>query len=288
MDEPRYIAQVETDVFCNDCGFNLHTQRVWQDDRLGIFVCRCPECGSHHPAGQAISATRPWLRRVGMLMLAGWVGFVVVAVLGILLVSFTLHVANYESRADYAHLTPDGLVADTRWQPLPDGTSQNVVVINGIEQPGVQWAQVERTRYPVPPGHPGNWRNPTRGNMNSDWWEAFWFTVVQCLAGVFVGGLLTVALWHRPRWNVLLIVAVGVVLPAMAWVSIVFTNERTQYIGGWLLRNSALFATVSLVGGVVTVLIGRMFVRGLLTLLLPVQARRTFSFLWEVDGRPLP
>jgi hypothetical protein len=70
------IGQVETDTFCEGCGYNLHTQMVVRDERLGILVSRCPECGRFAAAGRTTSASSVWLNRLGTLLLVLWVFFV--------------------------------------------------------------------------------------------------------------------------------------------------------------------------------------------------------------------
>src|SRR5690348_9086636 len=72
------IGHMQTDTFCEGCGYNLHTQAVMRDQRLGIIVCRCPECGRFAPAGQGATATRVWLNRAATLFLTLWVLFVMV------------------------------------------------------------------------------------------------------------------------------------------------------------------------------------------------------------------
>src|SRR5437868_3286417 len=62
--------QLETDHFCFGCGYNLHGQVVAMDERLGFLVCRCPECGRFHPGAMGVSATRPWLARLGVMLIS--------------------------------------------------------------------------------------------------------------------------------------------------------------------------------------------------------------------------
>src|SRR3954464_13465182 len=69
----RQHMRLEVDTFCVECGYNLHGQTVNRDERLGIFVCRCPECGRFHPAGVGVTATNVWLRRLATVLLAFWV-----------------------------------------------------------------------------------------------------------------------------------------------------------------------------------------------------------------------
>src|ERR1700719_294720 len=66
-------GQLEVDCFCSRCHYTLHGQVVWIDERLQIPICRCPECGRHHPAGSGVTAHSVWLRRFASLLLALWV-----------------------------------------------------------------------------------------------------------------------------------------------------------------------------------------------------------------------
>ena len=45
--------RIQTDTFCEGCGYNLFSQKVWIDERLGIPVTRCPECARHRAAGHS-------------------------------------------------------------------------------------------------------------------------------------------------------------------------------------------------------------------------------------------
>lgn len=66
------LSQVETDSFC-DCGYNLHGQPVWRDERLGLLVCRCPECGRHAAAGRFTGIHSTWLHRVSLGLIITWI-----------------------------------------------------------------------------------------------------------------------------------------------------------------------------------------------------------------------
>jgi hypothetical protein len=68
------LSLVETDAFC-DCGYNLHGQAVWRDERLDLLVCRCPECGRHAAAGRFTGIHSVWLQRLSTGLIASWVGF---------------------------------------------------------------------------------------------------------------------------------------------------------------------------------------------------------------------
>jgi hypothetical protein len=78
MEIERPLAVIETDLFCRGCGYNMHTQRVWRDPRLGVMVCRCPECGLHESADVASGIGNMWSRQFGQFILALWLCVVTV------------------------------------------------------------------------------------------------------------------------------------------------------------------------------------------------------------------
>src|SRR5438093_4740973 len=89
-------ARLEVDVFCVECGYNLHSQTVVRDERLGIFVCRCPECGRFHPAGVGVTATTTWAARLATMLLAFWVLIVLFALFWVVIGLGAVQVAFVE------------------------------------------------------------------------------------------------------------------------------------------------------------------------------------------------
>src|SRR5687767_12375287 len=67
------LGVVLTDLTCEGCGYNLYSQAIARDERLGIPVCRCPECGRFNVPGKATDAGRAWLRRLGVALLVLYV-----------------------------------------------------------------------------------------------------------------------------------------------------------------------------------------------------------------------
>src|SRR3954462_10568553 len=65
--------RLQVDAFCVTCGYNLHSLEVVRDERLGIFICRCPECGRFHPAGVGVTAAKTWAQRSSAMLLVVWV-----------------------------------------------------------------------------------------------------------------------------------------------------------------------------------------------------------------------
>jgi len=66
------VGQVETDRYCDECGFNLRTQPVFRDERSGVLMMRCTECGRFHAAALLTTASQNLFRRAGSLMVVIW------------------------------------------------------------------------------------------------------------------------------------------------------------------------------------------------------------------------
>src|SRR3954470_4746813 len=101
-------ARLETDTFCVECGYNLHSQAVERDERLGIFVCRCPECGAFHPAGTGITAVSTWMSRLATGLLIVWAIFVLHAIAWICFALGALPILHIDSFSYSAMVAPDG------------------------------------------------------------------------------------------------------------------------------------------------------------------------------------
>lgn len=67
------ISRVEGDRFCDGCGYNLNKQAIRREPATGVPLCRCPECGMFHAAGDMSTAGRLWLYRAGRILLVVWV-----------------------------------------------------------------------------------------------------------------------------------------------------------------------------------------------------------------------
>ena len=87
---------LEVDAFCTRCNYNLHGQSVTIDDRLGFPICRCPECGTFHPAGTGITAGANWVRRFASGLLFFWIVIVLNGMVGLIAVFCLLADASVE------------------------------------------------------------------------------------------------------------------------------------------------------------------------------------------------
>jgi hypothetical protein len=69
------IGNVQVDAFCAGCNYNLFSQVVSLDERLGILVCRCPECGRFTAAGSMTTANQKLNQRLATGALVIYIGF---------------------------------------------------------------------------------------------------------------------------------------------------------------------------------------------------------------------
>jgi hypothetical protein len=69
------VGNVQVDAFCAHCNYNLFSQVVSRDERLGILVCRCPECGEFTAAGCMTTASQKLSQRLATGGLIIYLGF---------------------------------------------------------------------------------------------------------------------------------------------------------------------------------------------------------------------
>ena len=98
------VAMVEMDRYCEGCGYNLRTQPVRRDDRTQVPLIRCPECGRFHAAGDAATALRPWLQRLGALGLWAWILFLLWLGGLLLFVSAIVSYATLDDLTTFRHV----------------------------------------------------------------------------------------------------------------------------------------------------------------------------------------
>jgi hypothetical protein len=263
--------RLAVDTFCVECGYNLHSQEVTRDERLGIFVCRCPECGRFHPAGAGITATRPWANRLATMLLVFWVLIILFALFWIVMGFGALQMAHVESFTDSRAETLDG--RETEWmQPTGPGPAQQV--LKGTTQPVNNWRYVRAIRHPV------------GAELTQYRWNFFFETLGTSLLGFAVGMLMVVFFWHWKRRGY----AIAMLLPfVVAGFVIVILNFDDQYdrIRPWAIQVVLGFAALEMCLMGAGVLLGRKIARGLLRMFIPPKPRQHFAFLWAVDGKEM-
>lgn len=278
----RY-PRLETDVFCVECGYNLHSQPVTRDERLGIFICRCPECGRFHPAGVGITAARPWMNRLATALLVFWVLIVMNAFIWAGVGMGTVMVAHVETQTYRKAVTMDGQPAE--WKNITNGPRTGFQVVRkGTTQP-VGWRYAYSLTKPEDDGRHIVWDNAqTEYNRRM---QRLIFASASAGLSLISGMLLAMFLWHWPRgryrWAALLPFASGAVLLVIFRVNLEYND-----VFGWSIAVVLGYALWQGVWITIGTLLGRPVARGLLRMFVPPKARQHFAFLWSVDGKSMP
>jgi len=245
------IGHVETDTFCEGCGFNLFTQSVVRDERLGVLICRCPECGKFSAAGRTNSAARVWLNRLGTVLLTVWVFFL----LGLFsLCTLFLGMLSFGHMTEQTTMKPDAHAANTY------GYSYHYVL-----------------------------RDPSRDEEEArqNTMEAIILDCTGGLLAALTGGLFSVLLWHVKGWRrlpALLPPLLGSGFAALIWIA----EPAGRFIREWGLKQIVAYCLFEVIATAIGVLIGRPVARAVLKILTPPKVRQHLAFLWIVDGKVLP
>jgi hypothetical protein len=286
------VAVIETDAFCEGCGFNLRTQAVWRDERLGISVCRCPECGRHHAAGMRTTAGSAWARRAALGGLLAW-----------LIIQLLFVVGVFFSFVGFSAAADDGLV--TRDHMTRDGRSVLVRNVPNTPNNAYEFSLGEDQPYTLPaseviygprlapwllgkPMAAGEYRFVTPFQAMS---IAAVFAVLTLAAGVALASISW--FWRRGmKWLWLLLPA----LSTLFVVTLVSQSMQTSRIwtkvpiGGQGVEAKFMAAVGALIAIALAIglAIGLPAARFIVSVFIPPKARQLFAFLWHCDGKMMP
>jgi hypothetical protein len=244
-DPPAAVAVVETDAFC-DCGYNLHGQGVWRDERLGILVCRCPECGKHAAAGKFTGIHSAWLHRLSTLLVVIWAGYMVVLFLFLSGMSAAWPNMHFQYFLSYEPVPNSG--------PNP---TQYIWTFHQLDTWGLQRAG----------------------------FEVGFDLSLAAVNGLAIGMATAVFLWHL-RWRAyLLVIPPMIVVGLLYWAWGAGMMEVTDAVRHWLAVRAAGYGVWEGFWLVVGIWIGRPVARMGLRLLLPERLLQHLAFLWYRDGK---
>ncbi|MCP4592730.1 MAG: hypothetical protein GY842_18500, partial [bacterium] len=246
----RLKACIDLDRFCIGCAYNLRTQPVWLDERLGIPVVRCPECGRCQSANDAATALRPWLDRAASLFLLLWM-------LGLLALFANLALA--EGALSYGTL--DELTSYGGY------TTQRIG--NQTIRTWVRSGPLEVTEDP-------------------EMYNLFMTLVMTgSFVTAFVTALAAVIVFHHWRRVAYLPLVLGLPLVATVIVATTWLYEA-PHLFDWGLSYLLIHLGVQFLGALIGVQFGRPFARGVVRVFLPPNLRPKLAFLWLADGKPPP
>jgi hypothetical protein len=277
----RY-QHLEVDTFCTGCGYNLHGQPVTRDMNLGIFVCRCPECGQHHPAGVGVTAASVWMSRAATALLALWVLIVLNAFFWICIALGAITVSHIEMVTTTKMIAPDGREVD--YAEIPTAPTAG----GG----GASWTPVYKGTTQPAPEH-RNIRTLDKVSGQDLRWRAriFTFNVILAAATALVSGaLMVVFLWHWRRARYALVLLLPFVIAAGV-AALFYANDMDdeyERLRGWILSRSMGYAALEAASLAIGMLLGRPAARGLLRMFVPPRPRQHFAFLWRIDGKTPP
>ena len=260
-------AYIETDRYCDHCGYNLRTQPLRRDPSTGLLLVRCPECGRLHAARDGATAGRVWLQRLGTLALFYWILLIFGMLFGLGAAEVGITFATLDELTTYQTINIKSATTSA-----PASGSQ-IISIGGttIIQTGsttTRLVRVIRDRY--------------------EHYTAFLTLVhtISYILGFLALLLLVVACHHWRKWGYLIpALLFPALLGGLVWFPWTFDNPQ---LADWsarmiLSQNAAYF-----VGCLSATLFGRPFARTVVQLLLPPRLRQVLAFLWIADGKPPP
>lgn len=280
---PKPVAVIESDTFCEKCGFNLHTQPVWKDERLDILICRCPECGGHQAAGQQTTVGYSWLSRLALAGALVWMVIFLALVIGTFFGFLGYTVFNYE------YLTFNRS-EDAQGQALNIGTDANGMrfrIVGSTTQPlgsepsfiarrFVDWVPV--LGVPVPEG----WY------YRSNKWE-WWMGMAFFLLGIWIiSAILAAVSWHWRKGLMYLWLLLPLLGTTFFYVVETAQSANRNYLSTNVIPILCLFSALSgMLFMALGLRAGRPLTRLILRAFVPPRARQLFAFLWTCDGLTL-
>ena len=272
FEQQTVAALIETDRFCEKCGYNLRTQPIRRDPRTDILLSRCPECGGFAPARDGATAGSVWLQRLGTLGLFIWIILILSLCFGLGMAQFGVTLGTLEEMS-YVDWNAGPIVPATQAVTLPGGQIQ--ITNNGVT-----------TVYSTPSSGRISYRRIVRENMEYAGLFKALMHGFGFLAGFLMLMLLAVVLHHWRKWAYLF---PAILVPALIGVGMYYAwTIDYPYLRDWAGQKIISLAAVNLAGGLTGVVFGRPFARLVCTLLLPRRSRQVMAFLWLTDGKPPP
>lgn len=280
---PEPLGFVGADRPCVGCGFNLRGQAIARESHYGLALARCPECGRADALMELPRLAR-WQGRVALLLTGAWLGAML---LGLLVTFGLMSNATYRIRMRLA-------------DPF------NVRIIDAYK--AADPANAQSLYYGEDAYLPSNWQSlidieAMAKELPDPLLEMRAKALLEVLLSmtylVPLGMCWGVALGWRRRGQVVAAMVVMTVVGIAMYYAMYVANSGPNRVrfGGWssdaamAQLGPRLFIPCVLVVGVSLVVgawFGKPVARLLVLLLIPPAARAPLSFLWYIDGKPLP
>lgn len=285
--EPATVAPLEQrvsslsgDRLCLECGYNLIGQPVLREPHYGLFIARCPECGSV-AALQEYPSLGKWAGRFGTILAA--LSLVAMLAVAAWQVVFTAALSREFGVSTQYHVLLDLQRGYERWASDRFSNSGIVTPIETgfdrwVDEGGIDRLLAER----------GGWA----GVLDED---TYYLLIPIVLVPMVFGIVWSIVLIHRgwlgrSIWMLVLVgIAAATLLPGVIDLLAADGTTPSSFVQrtlvgpliavGLVLCLAATFAGLAL---------GRPVARGLVRLLLPPRLMGSLAWLWTIPGLDPP
>jgi len=266
------VARVEGTRPCLRCGHDLHGQSILREPEHGLFIARCPECGTV-AALTEYPTLGVWGRRLGVILMATMIALLIPLALLSALGLFGMSAVLFEERLGEVRPVLEAMAADPmdnlngRITPewwAANGTEARRRMLDAFFQFDRDNLMLAIAMSPLPVLIGITWSAILSGLPRRRVW----------LAGPIIGAI------------GMLYIALGLIDRDPIGVVPVWTYNAVFQIMAW--PGMATFLLVETGLMILGLLIGRTLFRLLAGFALPPRSRRLVSFLWTIDGLDPP
>lgn len=279
------VSTIVGDRLCIQCGFNLTGQPVTKEPRYGLFIARCPECGSVASL-QEYPVLGKWANRWAALAAALWLAILIAASFAFAgIVTGTSYGALEEGSRDFGDWVSRKAATDET-----SGLSEQAYRFYTADVVDVAWW--ESLDHWALLREAGGFRAVVLSEI-----VGFWFGLL--IGGIAFGIVGSVALLHARRLRLAIVLLLPMALAA-TFQTMIYTAHRAEMSANTvaepddltfvMLAPLILLLTdlVVYTGVVIGAMIGRPTARGLMRAFLPPRLRSSLAFLWLADGKTPP
>lgn len=308
----RPISTIQGDRLCVSCAYNLRGQPVQKEEHYGLFIARCPECGT--PAAiQEYPMLGRWPGRIRVLLALCYISTLLVVLVGTCIAFAGLSSATPESAT--AELAEEIAEAWLDYEFAEHQAGRDAIAANGIS-PWVRYISRDDEGRLI-----DNDGRIIQGDywtiIGPTWWEdtgrdeVMWPMSKRIRRSLDISRDmvvfdLLVAFSLGVFWAVLLIATRRRVLACLGFVPIAVTVFFAWlFAGDYAATSGGIFASTAAESGmlwsgfmvtgvlwIVASTLGLVFGRPIARLgvraLLPPTMRGAVAELWFTDGKPLP
>jgi hypothetical protein len=250
------LARVETDRFCDHCGYNLHTQSIRCEPRTRVLTIRCPECGRFHPANDVTARMTVWARRLAGAALILW---------ALIVISLALTLGGFQIAATYLILDELTTHMQVQYPSAPRSLGGPMSYVHELEL------------------NPGYYYQPSNDRRRH---EIYAITGSMSLGLGIVGTLIAIVVVPHWRWQHHL-TFIAIWATAAAGITALIWWTETARLFHWGLRHIAAQSAVYVLGGLMAMIFGRPVIRLAARICLTPRMRKVIEGAWaRVESTP--